>query len=193
MPLALEPSVTFHTVWVRTATSAYSENMDPVAYARRVSLRSIPTQALLLVALIASAPRTNSAEPPRHLEGRVPGTTLIVTATEGSQEPRSIGSYALRLYAPLDPAWPYDNFVDGALRPRDGGLAEVRFGDLDGDAALDIIVVIRSAGSGGYVSADGFLIRAKRLTFAGHVEGLRSAADPVIQLQRIVRGRTGPP
>ena len=143
--------------------------------------------------LIASAPPTVSAETLRQLEGRLPGTTLIVTATEGSREPHSIGSYALRLYAPYDPALPYDNYVAGTLRPRDGGLAELRFGDLDGDAALDIIVVIRSAGSGGYVSADGFLLRAKRLTFAGHVKGLRPTADPLIQLQRIVRERTGPP
>ena len=117
----------------------------------------------------------------------------MVTATEGAHEPRSIGSYALRLYAPLDPDWPYDNYVHGTVRPRDGVLVELRFGDLDGDAAPDIVVVIRSAGSGGYISADGFLVRANRLTFAGHVEGVRPPADPLIQLRRLVRGTTGPP
>ena len=134
-----------------------------------------------------------SAQSPRHLERRLPGTTLLVAATEGSREPRSIGSYALRLYAPLDPAWPYDNYVHGTVRPRDGGLVELRFGDLDGDAAPDIVVVIRSAGSGGYISADGFLVRGKRLTFAGHVAGVRHPADPLIQLRSLVRRRTGPP
>ena len=42
------------------------------------------------------------------LTGTVPANGLIVTVTEGPGEPRSIGSYALRLYEPLHPDFPYD-------------------------------------------------------------------------------------
>ena len=142
----------------------------------------------------SSPPRGSiPAQTPRQLEGRLPGTTLIVTATGEPREPRSTGSYALRLYAPFDPAWPYDNYAAGAVRPRDGALADLLFGDLDGDAAPDIVVVVRSGGSGGYFSADGSLVRTQRLTFAGHVLGLSAPADPIIQLQRLVRRQAGPP
>ena len=61
----------------------------------------------------------------------------------------------------LDPAWPYDHYAAGAVRSRDGALDELVFGDLDGDAAPDIVVVVRSAGSG-------------RLSLCGRVPGART-------------------
>ena len=140
--------------------------------------------ATLLILLILPVPRGTAEDAAVRLAGTVPGTTLVVTASEGPKEPRSIGSYALRLYAPFDPAWPYDNYVSGAIRSRDGALDEIRFEDLDGDGSTDIVVVIRSAGSGGYLSADGFLVRGHRLSFLGHVGGLPPASDPVGRLRR---------
>lgn len=57
--------------------------------------------ALLIALALAPAGR---AQAPTALTGTVPGAGLVVTVTEGPHEPRSIGSYALRLYTPLDPA-----------------------------------------------------------------------------------------
>ena len=167
---------------------AYSGGMNYfgsfAADCRRGLLRAI---SALAIAAVVVVPRTSPEQSDRELVGTIPGTTLVVTANEGVREPHSIGSYALRLYAPFDTAWPYDNYIDGAIRPRDGVLNGFVFGDLDADGALDIVVVVRSAGSGGYLSADGFVVRAKRLTFVGHVEGLSPLADPLIHLQKLVR------
>ena len=170
------------------AALGYSGGMDCFGLfttdGRRGPLRAISALALAAVVVV---PQASPAQSDRELAGTLPGTALVVTATEGSREPRSIGSYALRLYAALDTAWPYDNFVAGAIRPRDGGLDGLVFGDLDANGAPDIVVVVRSAGSGGYLSADGFVVRGKRLTFVGHVEGLSPLADPLIHLQGLVR------
>ena len=80
---------------------------------------------------------------------------------------------------PLTPAWSRDTFAAGAVRPRRGGLAELVFEDLNGNGDPELIVVVRSAGSGGYLSADAFFVgRRGRLTFAGHVDDLPPTAGP---------------
>lgn len=119
-----------------------------------------------------------------------PGRALVATATEGWGEPRFTGSYALRLYAPVEPAWSRDTFAAGAVRPRRGGLAELVFEDLNGNGDPELIVVVRSAGSGGYLSADAFFVgRRGRLTFAGHVDDLPATADPVKALRLLLAPR----
>ncbi len=107
---------------------------------------------------------------------------------EGPQEPRSIGSYALRLYIPHDPAWPYDAFAFGLVRARDGVIEALRFEDIDGDQANEVIVVVRSVGSGGYLAADAFAVRERQLILVGEVSGLSSDADPVLALRQTVCG-----
>ena len=176
-----------------SAMAGYSKGVKRFALAtvRTDRLRS-PPALIVLLALVVSTPPIIPGEAPRHLAERLPGTPLIVTATEGPGEPRSIGSYALRLYSPYEPELPFDNYVDGAVRPRDGGLADLVFGDLDGDAEVDIVVVVRSAGSGGYISADGFIVSGQRLTLAGHVGGLRPRSDPLGQLQQLARRKVEP-
>ena len=118
----------------------------------------------------------------------LPGTDLAVTVAEGPAEPRSIGSYAVRVYEVRDSAFPYDVFVAGLVRKRDGGIEELRFADLDGDGRAEAVVVIRSAGSGGYVSADAFSVTRNGIRLAGSVEDLDADADPVEAL-RGSRGR----
>lgn len=108
-----------------------------------------------------------------------PQTQGTVVVVEGDFEPRSIGSYTLRLYAKNDPAFPYDSFLTGTVRPRDGSIESVRFADLDRDGAPEIIVVTRSAGSGGYLSADAFRFHGQSLTFLTAVSGIEGNADPV--------------
>ena len=113
---------------------------------------------------------TYAQSPEPAFVGRLPGTDFVVTVTEGPSEPRSIGSYAIRLYRPYDPAWPYNNFTDGMVRKRDGGVESLLFEDIDEDTSVDVIVVVRSAGSGGYLSADAYRVIDDRLNSAAHVE-----------------------
>lgn len=75
-------------------------------------------------------------------------------------EPIGTGSYAVRIYSVADSCLPYDHFVADTVRPRDGTVEDVRFADLDCSGSQEVIVVIRSAGSGGYLTADAFRLRA---------------------------------
>ena len=147
---------------------------------------ALPFCALCLLLLGTCLPGPGYAQSPEPFVGRVPGTEFVVTVTEGPGEPRSIGSYAIRLYSPYDPAWPYDNFTGGMVRTRDGGVESLLFEDFDGDAAVDVVVVVRSAGSGGYLFADGYRVVDGRLDLAAQVEGLDWNADPVAALRTVV-------
>ena len=111
---------------------------------------------------------------------------------EGRFEPRSTGSYSLRVYAGTHPRFPYDDFVTGTVRSRDGTIEDVRFFDLDDDGLLDIVVVMRSAGTGGYLAADGFGLRGRVLTLLGSVSGLPKDADPIAALKVQLANRAEP-
>ena len=125
----------------------------------------------------------NSMSTVKAIAETMPGTDWRVTVSEGPREPASIGSYALRLYVPFDPEWPFDNYVDGEVRVRDGSLTKLLFSDLNDDKTMDAIVVAQSAGSGGYLQVDGFLLNKEGITFAHSVDGLASDADPVASLK----------
>ena len=122
----------------------------------------------------------------RTITATVPGRDWRITASEGPREPASIGSYALRLYVPFDAEWPFDNYVDGEVRVRDGSLEQVLFSDLNNDKIMDVIVVARSAGSGGYLRVDGFLLQAEDISFLHSVDGLASDADPIGSLKSAI-------
>lgn len=118
-----------------------------------------------------------------------PQTQGTAVVAEGDFEPRSIGSYSLRLYAKNDPAFPYDSFITGIVRPRDGSVEEIKFADIDRDGAPEIVVVTRSAGSGGYLSADAFRFQQKSLALLASVTGIDGKADPVRALATSVEKR----
>ena len=46
----------------------------------------------------------------------------------------------------------------GVIRDRDGTVEKVFFADLGNDGPLSLVVANRSAGSGGYLSADAFTV-----------------------------------
>ena len=92
-------------------------------------------------------------------------------ADEGEGEPRSIGSYALRLYKSGDPSLPFDGFLAGVVRPRDGTLEALKFADIN-----------RSAGTGGYLSADAFRVQRGVPVLVSSKSGLAANADPVAEL-----------
>jgi hypothetical protein len=113
----------------------------------------------------------------------VPGSPEVVVVAEGDFEPRSAGSYALRVYGGASKNFPTDDFVAGVVWPRNGIVEGVRFNDLDGDDNTEIIVVIRSAGSGGYLSADAFRFRAGSLEWVVSVSDLEKEGDTIQALR----------
>ena len=145
---------------------------------------------LVFLLLRTSLPRNTYAQSPQPVfVDRIPGPDFVVTVTEGPGEPRSIGSYAIRLYSPYDQAWPYNNFTDGIVHKWDGGVESLLFQDIDEDTSVDVIVVVRSARSGGYLSAAVYRVIDDRLNFTAHVEWLDRMADTVAALRRVVELR----
>ena len=108
-----------------------------------------------------------------------PAGREIAVVAEGEFEPRSIGSYSVRTYSGVNPKFPFDDFITGMIRPRNGAVENVRFHDFDGDGRAEIIVIIRSAGSGSYLSADAFAYADKSLKLLASVSDLPNDADPI--------------
>ena len=118
-----------------------------------------------------------------------PGTLESLVIAEGDLEPRSVGSYAVRVYEAHSEKFATDEFIAGIVRPRNGIIEAVRFDDIDGDNRPEIVVVIRAVGSGGYLSADGFRFRNRLLEWMGSVADLDKTADPVLALREKLKSR----
>ncbi len=118
---------------------------------------------------------------------KFPAGQSVAVVGEGDFEPRSIGSYSVRIYSGSNPDFPFDKYVTGLIRPRDGFIEDVTFYDLDGDGMAEILVIIRSAGSGGYLSADAFRYASKSLTLLASVSGLPKDTDPISALRTDLR------
>jgi hypothetical protein len=129
-------------------------------------------------------------------DGRVVQTVALpsgahVVVAEGDREPRSIGSYALRLYAKGEPSFPADAYVAGAIRARDGSIERVLVEDVDRDGRPEVVVLVRSAGTGGHQQADAFAIGARRVSLRASVSKLAKDADPVAALRARLRAKPG--
>jgi hypothetical protein len=146
-----------------------------------MDMPALPPILIALAAALAAPAAAQPSDPARahEVEATIPGTSWIAVAAEGEGEPRSIGSYALRVYAPAGEGGPRDRFVAGALRARDGSIESIRFADLDRDGTPELVVVLRSAGSGSYLSADAYRLRGGAPRFAASVEGLPRDEDPI--------------
>lgn len=106
----------------------------------------------------------------------------VAVIAEGDFEPRSIGSYSVRIYSNVQPEYPTDDFLWGLLLSRDGAIESVIFADIDQDGAKEIVVTIRCAGTGSYLSADAFKVKDKQLVKVVAVKGLPKGADCVAEL-----------
>ena len=139
----------------------------------------------LTVALTASV-TLYAAEPDRFItKVKLPSGQTAVVA-EGDFEARSTGSFSVRLYDAAPPEDETTFFRAGLIRVRDGTIEKVVLADVDGDQRLEIIVYVRSAGTGGYLSSHAFGYDKKRLVLRAAVEGLPPQADPVAALRKSI-------
>ena len=131
------------------------------------------------------------AEPTEHFVQKLAlptGQTAVIA--EGDFEARSIGSYSVRIYS-TQSARPDDDttfFSSGVIRPRDGTVENVFLAELGNDDPPSLVVAIRSAGSGGYLSADAFTIGKNTVVLRASVSGLAANADPIVALKSSLRG-----
>jgi len=157
---------------------------------RAINLNAIITASL--VVLLTGLAAYGSERNLRFVKQfQIPGSAEVVVVAEGDLEPRSMGSYTLRLYGGKSDKFPTDDFVAGLVRPRNGMINAVRFNDIDGDGKPEIVVVIHSAGSGGYVSADAFRYRNGSLIFIASVSDLDKKADPIPALRQKFKASHG--
>ena len=148
----------------------------------RVASMEPPLAAILMMALAALAHGAESSSRFARML-HVPNSPEVIVITEGEFEGRSGGSYELRIYSGSSRKYPLDDFVTGTIRPRRGTIERVLVDSVKGGNAIEIIVVIRSAGTGGYLSADAFRYRAKSLLLVASVSGLDKRADPLAALR----------
>ncbi|MFM1988525.1 MAG: hypothetical protein RJA99_1482 [Pseudomonadota bacterium] len=139
---------------------------------------------------VASPPAP--APDPRRIERVTLPDGRTVVIAEGEFEPRSTGSYTVRLYGAGDPAFAFDRYMGGTVQPRDGTVERVLLQDLDRDGRPELVVVVRSAGSGGYLSADAWSFGDRRIARRASVADLPPGADPAAALAPRVRRATAP-
>jgi hypothetical protein len=161
-------------VWLPTAT-----NNNPSS--GRVKTMSRIMAAALIV--ILTAPFHAVAQDRFVSKLKLPTAQTVVVA-EGDFEARSIGSFSIRLYEAASAPGETTFFTSGLIRARDGVLEKVLLADVDGEQKPEIIVIARSVGTGGYLSAYAFAFENHGLSFLAAVEGLDPDADPVVALRQ---------
>lgn len=120
----------------------------------------------------------------------------LVVVCEGDFEPRSLGSYSVRWYSAENKEFPFDDFLSGCIRAReDGYIEDVRLQEIDGDGLADVVVVIRSVGNAGGLSAEAFACKDKKIHVLASAEDLAADADVVraLRLKRLRGSKPGSP
>lgn len=115
---------------------------------------------------------------------------LVVVVSEGDLEARSTGSYSVRVYS--DPSAAAGNettfYSAGLVRSRDGTVLSVAPLEVPGRKRPLLMVVVQSAGSGGYLSADAFAVEPRSIRLVASVSELAPTEDPSRMLRRKLAG-----
>ena len=101
---------------------------------------------LVCLASVSQVMAGDGAE--RYVKSHKLPTGQVVVVAEGDLEPRSIGSYTVRVYSNSQPEYPTDDFLAGLVKERDGTVEDVLFADVNGDGIKDIVVTMRCVGTG---------------------------------------------
>ena len=110
------------------------------------------------------------------------GQTVVVA--EGDDEARSLGSFSVRLYDAAGAPDETTFFTSGLVRARDGVVERVQLADTGGDTQPEVVVIVRSVGSGNYLSAQSFAVEKNAISFKVEVAGLAPDTDPVSVLRQ---------
>ena len=116
-------------------------------------------------------------------------TGEVVVVAEGDFEARSIGSFSVRLYEAAEPWNETTFYTSGLIHPRDGAVEKAVLADIDGDRKQEIVVIVRSVGSGGYLSAYSFISSKGKLIFQAGVEDLAANTDSVLALRKSIKSK----
>ena len=113
---------------------------------------------------------------------------VMMVVAEGDLEPRSTGTFSVRAYRADAEAerkgFDLDAYLSGVLCQREGGVESVSSADIDGDGRPELIVAMRSAGSGGWRSGVALKVRESRVEVVARVDDLPAGADVVRALRR---------
>ena len=138
------------------------------------------TFTLLCVVSVTAA----GAEPERFISTlKLPSGQTVVVA-EGDFEARSLGSFSLRVYDAAEPGDATTFFRAGEVRARDGAIEKVVLADVAGDPQPEVVVIVRSVGTGSYLSAQAFVVDPQQVRLQSVVQGLPATADPLAALRR---------
>ena len=118
---------------------------------------------------------------------------LTVVVATGDFEPQVIGSFTVRFYRANDEAvskgFDVDNFVAGILLERDGVIEKVEMMDIDGDLSKELIISVRCAGSGAYLSGFALTLRNETVQILAQDPGMLKDANVALELGRIARSK----
>lgn len=144
---------------------------------------------LLVFFLPAFSSLAEGTELNRTKRATLPDGRIIVVA-EGAGEPGGTGSYSMRLYSGKNPHFPLADFTGGVVRPRNGFVDRIELEDLDGNGDVEVIVIIRRAGSSPSLSADAFSVAETSFILFDTLHGLRVNAEPRTELVQKINSRT---
>ena len=111
---------------------------------------------------------------------------LVAVVAEGDLEARSMGSYTVRAYFDAEASSGNETtfYAAGLVRPRDGTVRSASALALPGRPRPLLMVVMQSAGSGGYLSAEAFAVEPRAVRLLARVSDLGPAEDPATHLRR---------
>ena len=119
---------------------------------------------------------------------------LTAVVAEGDFEPRSTGTFTVRFYRADDEeakkGFDADDFIGGILRERDGQIEKAELFDLDGNSTNELIISVRSAGSGGYLSGFAVGMRGKNVEVLAQDLGMLQDADVAAELRKILQEKS---
>lgn len=141
------------------------------------------TQAMVYVGLVAATAFAYAETYSRFVESVNLPDGRVATVAEGDFEPRSVGSFSVKLYSAANPDFPFDDFQAGIVAPRNGFVEDLDVRDVDHDGNDDLVVVIRSAGTGGYLSGYAFRLADYTVSVVASVDGLEPSASVVEALE----------
>jgi len=139
---------------------------------------------ILLALILMTSSTLYAAEPEQFITKKKMPSGQTVVVAEGKFEARSIGSFSVRLYdaAPAEDETTF--FSAGQIRARDGAIEKVVLTDVSGDSHPEVVIIVRSAGSGAYLSAHAFTVDQQTLKFCSEVSNLPPKSDPIAALRK---------